>query len=140
MSLEDYTVAALKNEVLWPLFSLHVRVKDADDRGYNSCITCGVVKHYKDLQAGHFIPGRHNAILFDERGCHPQCYHCNVGLKSNPRRYDRYMRENYGDAVIKELEVLDDTNKQFTKPEIISMIEHYREILSGYEALRSSRL
>ena len=39
------------------LLQLLVRLKAADDNGYVTCVTCGVVKHYKDgMQGGHFRP------------------------------------------------------------------------------------
>lgn len=117
----------------WDLFSKIVRLSAADHAGYASCVTCGVVKLWKELQAGHFIPGRHNAILFERRGCHPQCYQCNIPLKSNPRAYDAFMRKKYGEKVIKELEELDKTTKQFTIPELQEMIQSYQSKLKTLE-------
>jgi hypothetical protein len=104
-----------------------------DDYGFNRCITCGVRKYYKELQAGHFIPGRHNAILFDERGVHPQCFHCNMsvavgGLNGNPRKYDAFMRKTYGDGVVAELDALDMTERKFTPQELIDLREKYEAL------------
>ena len=112
----------------WAAFSMYIRLRGADSDGYNQCVTCGVRKHWKELQAGHFIPGRHNAILFDERGCHAQDYHCNVGLKGNPREYDAFMRKTYGEMVIKELERLDGTEKKFTPQELIDLRAKYEAL------------
>jgi len=67
----------------WSAFSLYIRISASDINGNAKCVTCGAVKSYKDLQAGHFIPGRRNAVLFSEEGVHPQCYHCNIGLNGN---------------------------------------------------------
>jgi len=91
----------------WNLFSELVRKSGSFANGNNSCITCGAIKPWKELQAGHFIPGRHNSVLFDFRNCHPQCYRCNVLLKGNPVEYYEYMLDNYGKKVIKELKELD---------------------------------
>jgi len=110
----------------WTEFSIWVRKITSTPDGIQECITCGVYKHWKQLQAGHFIPGRHSLILFDERGVHPQCYHCNVGLKGNPRKYDAYMRLEYGTVVIRDLERLDMVNKQFTIPELQEIFEKYQ--------------
>lgn len=128
------SVSDLKAEV-WKIFSLYIRQRDADSNGYASCITCGVKMHYKKLQAGHFIPGRRNAILFDERGCHVQCYACNCGwLKGNPRMYDRFMQQNYGEKVIKELEDLNyGPAKQFTKEELLTLKEKFKTLLNQLE-------
>lgn len=61
----------------WDLFSIHVRKSYADDNGMSQCYTCDKVLHWKELQAGHCIPGRNGAVLFDEDTVRPQCYDCN---------------------------------------------------------------
>jgi hypothetical protein len=96
----------------WTLFSEIVRDQGCE-RGYGNCVTCGKRKHFSELQAGHFIQGRHNSILFDFRGCHPQCFHCNIGLKGNVLNYYDYMKAKYGMKVINELRRLDKQTKQF---------------------------
>ena len=124
------TVAYLRNDVLWKLVSKFVRLTAAvkeNDNGHVHCVTCGERKHYKQLQAGHFIPGRYNAIIFETRGIHPQCYHCNVGLKGNPRKYDEWMRKNMGDKVVEELDALAKDTRQFFIPELLGMIGEYKK-------------
>ncbi len=98
----------------------------------NTCVTCG--RRYPMsgkgvIQAGHFIPGRHNAILFDERGCHPQCYGCNVGQKGNPIKYYKWMLENWGQVTIDDLERLSETQVKFTVQEYLDIEEHYQKKL-----------
>ena len=81
------------------------------------------------MQAGHFIPGRHNSILFDQRGCHAQCYSCNCGwLKGNPRKYQAYMLKRYGQEVIDELDRLDAQQKSFTPAELEDLLTHYKQL------------
>lgn len=48
-----------------------------------SCYTCGERMVWKESQAGHAIGGRHNAVLFDEEICRPQCVRCNVFMRGN---------------------------------------------------------
>lgn len=57
----------------WKLFSEYVRRKDADESGTVSCYTCGKLMYWKEAHAGHAIPGRHNAVLFDLDIVKPQC-------------------------------------------------------------------
>ena len=61
----------------WKLCSEYIRRKYADSSGMARCISCGKLAHWKELQAGHLIAGRTNAILFEERGIRPQCGACN---------------------------------------------------------------
>jgi len=118
----------------WDAFSLFIRTRDAfltTGEPYEcKCFTCGVTKSVKgfgNIQAGHFIPGRHNSILFDERGCHGQCYHCNVGLKGNTLVYEDKMREMYGQEVIDELRKLDGQTKLMKTYLYEGIADYYKE-------------
>jgi hypothetical protein len=71
------TVRSLKKKA-WKIFSQWIRLKDTDEGGTAYCYTCGDPKHWKELQAGHAIPGRHNSVLFDEEIVRPQCAPCNI--------------------------------------------------------------
>ena len=112
----------------WTEFSLWVRLSAANSRGYAACVTCGAIKHYKRLQAGHFVPGRGNAILFDERGVHPQCFGCNIFKHGNPRMYNRWMKKHYGQAVIDELDDLSLTSRKYTIPDLVKLSTYYHDL------------
>ena len=92
---------------LWPLFSRFIRLRDCikttgtTDRG--RCVTCGRLYKFEKLQAGHFVPGRTRAILFDPRCVNAQCYRCNVKLDGVWPAYYRWMQKNYSQEVIDEL-------------------------------------
>ena len=81
----------------WSLVSRYVRRLNADYNGYVTCVTCGVKKHWKEMHAGHFVDGRNNTVLFDERLIHPQCFHCNSKhpgcLTGNKIQYVLYMKK-----------------------------------------------
>jgi hypothetical protein len=66
------TLSGLKKKA-WKLFSEWIRRRDADEGGTVNCYTCGALFFWKELHAGHAIPGRHNAVLFDEEIVKPQC-------------------------------------------------------------------
>jgi len=110
----------------WELCSLYNRMKDADWRGYVACVTCGVVKHYKQQQGGHFIPGRTNGILFEDQGIHAQCYSCNMMKGGNPRKYDAYMKKRYGQRVINKLDKLSESTVQLSEDDLRKKIEEYK--------------
>lgn len=87
------SLSAIKKKV-WKQFSIYIRLRDCIETtgtpDYGTCFTCKQMKNFKELQAGHFTPGRTNSVLFDEKVVHAQCYHCNVGLKGNwPAYYER---------------------------------------------------
>ena len=78
------TQAQLKKE-LDTVFSIYIRQKYADSHtGTVSCYTCSVVKHWKEIQNGHWIPRNILATRFDEDNCRPQCVGCNMFNKGKP--------------------------------------------------------
>ena len=88
----------------WELTSKYVRLREADENGYNRCVTCGITKPWKELQAGHFIPqARGNAIRWDLRGIWPQCFRCNINLGGNGAEYTCYMLDRFGRQTVDDL-------------------------------------
>lgn len=72
----------------WDAFSEHLRRFYADNEGNCTCVTCGAVKPWKQMQAGHGVRGRGGYVLFNKKIVRPQCYYCNIVMKG---RYDDFM-------------------------------------------------
>lgn len=77
----------------WTLMSKWIRIKDADWKGFNECYTCGVVKDYRELQAGHY---KHDRLDFDERNLKPQCVKCNHFNSGKLDIYSERLIKEYG--------------------------------------------
>lgn len=73
---------------LWKVFSTYVRLRDN-----GICFTCGTRKHYKQMQAGHFI---HNVLDFDEKNIHAQCVACNKFRHGMGQEYAIRIVQKYG--------------------------------------------
>lgn len=86
----------------WSAFSLWVILSNADSNGNVKCFTCGIVKYYKEIQAGHWIHG--DNMDFIEENVNPQCVYCNLYLSGNERVYTLKMIKLYGMEMIEELE------------------------------------
>jgi len=94
----------------WEEFSKYIRIRDAirttGERESLVCCSCGKIYPAFGVgcaQAGHFIPGRSNSVLFSEEGVHGQCYNCNMRLKGNWAKYYEFMLETYGQETIDRL-------------------------------------
>jgi hypothetical protein len=98
-------------------------LKYATSEGFVMCVTCLKVIPWTEAQASHFIDGRGNAILFEERGVHPCCYACNVCKHGNKVEYFRFMQEKYGDKVIDELRILAKQPKKYTVDDYLEIYE-----------------
>lgn len=129
------SITSKLKEKLWEVFSPFVRVRDClrttGCSSWGLCITCDKRYHIKLLQAGHFIPGRHNANLFYERGCHAQCYYCNITLKGNTLAYMDALIKLYGEGIIDELRQNDKKIVKFTISELEDKIVYYEKQLRG---------
>ena len=126
------TISSMKKKV-WPLFSQYIRVRDClkttGCASFGLCITCGKRYHIKLLQAGHFIPGRHNSNLFSFEGTHAQCYNCNINLRGNTLEYRRQIIKLYGEGADVELEKEARQIKKFTTPELEELWSYLRELI-----------
>ena len=116
---------------LWTTFSIYIRMRDGlettGSTEWGLCITCGKRYHFKMLQAGHFIAGRHSSNLFSERGVHAQCYNCNINLKGNTLEYRRQVIKLYGEGADLELEAEERVTKKYTIPELDDMLQDYKK-------------
>jgi hypothetical protein len=119
----------------WDLFSRYIRMRDClKTEGHiyeGKCYTCGKTFLFENLQAGHFIDGRKNNNLFDERGVHAQCYQCNVGLKGNKVIYTLNMQRDYGQTVIDEMLKKNREPRNVKGYEYLEMIEDFKKKIEG---------
>ncbi len=113
----------------WKVFSRWIRLRDClrttGSPYYGECITCDATLEFDQLQAGHFIPGRHNANLFSERGVHSQCRACNILRHGMPLEYRRQVIKLYGTGADEELEAEARQIRKFTVQELDDLRQHY---------------
>lgn len=102
-----------------------VRMKAADKNGYAQCVSCGVVKHYKQLDGGHFISRTYSFHSMREENVHPQCKHCNRFFSKSHDDYRRYMVEMYG---VEFVEWLTDTKRTIKKWNIVELQAEIAEL------------
>lgn len=112
----------------WNEFSVFIRTRGADAEGMNACFTCEREFHWKELQAGHFIRGRLNANLFEQRAVWPQCLRCNIHFQGNVVVYYKKMLEMYGQEVIDELILQNSKTKKWVPGEMESLLEHFKTL------------
>lgn len=129
-------------EKAWKQFSRFIRLRDRledPETGFVTdfvkCCTCGVVKPWKEMQAGHFIPGRTNSILFDEKCCHAQCGACNVYKNGNLIEYWPFMIKKYGMREINRQKKARVKSRKFTEEELVELCGHYKKLADELEKL-----
>jgi len=126
------TLKSLKNRA-WKTFSEWVRRRDADEGGTVYCVTCRAPLYWKEAHAGHFVPGRGNAVLFHPDITNPQCPVCNLWRGGNYQAYTLYMLDKYGRDKVEQLLALRREVKKYTRSDYEELIEHYQQKLEALE-------
>lgn len=116
---------------VWKLASEYNRRKDCDRNGYGQCCSCGKSMHWKDGDAGHFIPkARGKAVYFIPTNIHLQCPGCNrFDVERAKIGYTLYMLDRYGLDHIEELQRLAKTVHRQRQSDLDNWAEIYREKL-----------
>lgn len=128
------TDRAKAKDKAWDAFSAYIRTRDClrftGSRDEGMCITCKLPKPYKELQAGHFIGGRGNAVLFDERIVYSQCGYCNqkppMGLGGNYVQYTLFMLDEWGREMVDEFTLLRKATKVYKTHDFMEIEQLYK--------------
>ena len=130
------TISKAKKKT-WKAFAAYIWLRDCirttGTTDHGKCITCDKTFTRKELQAGHFIPGRHNANLFNEKGTHAQCYNCNINLKGSTLEYRRKIIELYGEGYDEILEAADKQTIKYSVAQLEEMEKEYKAMIKEME-------
>lgn len=126
MAKKVKTLTKLKKD-LDSIFSKYIRLKDADDDGYVKCFTSGVVKYWKEIQAGHFQSRRHLNTRWDEMNVKPQTMAENMYNQGNQYTFGLNLDKLYGDGTADELVIKAQKLRKFDRLELEQMIRDYKE-------------
>lgn len=125
------SLAGLKLKA-WGVFSKFIRQRGMDENGFNYCISCGELDHWKNLQAGHFLPKSLGlSIYFEERNVWPQCSLCNLTWQGNQIPYEIALKKRFGESITEELKALQRQPKKYYPSDYEEMIERYTSLIKG---------
>lgn len=121
------TLTKLKAE-LDKVFSRYIRLRRADsETGDAICVTCGIIKHWKELQNGHFMSRRHSSTRWDEDNCQVQCYSCNVMQQGKQYEFSLWLDNYYGEGKADELLAKSRETRKFDRYELERMHLEYKQ-------------
>jgi len=110
------------------IFSEYIRRRDSNEEGYGTCCTCGLLIHWTDGDAGHYIRRGINSTRYHEWNVHLQCRNCNRGGERNAS-YAKFLVDKYGKQVLDVLCLLEHQNKRWFHWELEELIEKYKDKL-----------
>lgn len=115
----------------WTVFSKFIRVRDAilstGDIDYFKCISCRKTVPVKGNDAGHFVSGRSDAVLFDIYVVNGQCAHCNRFKEGEYILQERSLRKIYGFARVEKFKLKKWEHMKYTLDELQEIRDDYAE-------------
>lgn len=120
------TISKLKKK-LDKIFSEFIRRRNADHLGFITCFTCGVKKHWKEQQAGHFQSRSHHSTRWDEVNVQVQCIKCNMFRQGEQYKFGLYLDERYGKGTAEELEQRAKTIVKINRVDYEEAITRYKQ-------------
>lgn len=106
---------------------LLVRLKASDSKGMCQCVSCGAVKHWSDMQGGHYMGRSAIATKLVEENIHPQCRRCNLRSSTSHVGYTLFMLDMYGKEFIAELKELANSNFRWVRRDIEQLHKEIKE-------------
>ena len=103
------------------IFSQYIRLRD-DGLG---CVTCGVIKPWKKMQACHYYSRGRMPTRWDETNVFSGCYRCNVLLKGNYTEYALAMVGKFGVEYVEKLKHKSLSSEKIPTSKLKEMIEYY---------------
>ena len=134
------TLAQVRKKCLVAI-QLLARISAADEYGYVECVSCGVVKHYRDgMHGGHYISkgrgGTHHLAL-EITNVHAQCAGCNLqmgkGAGTVAHNYQKWMYDYYGKDYVDEMVSRPNAVKKISLPEYEDILAELQEQIKYHE-------
>ena len=111
------------------VFSQYIRLSNADNNGYCTCVTCNKTFFWKEIQAGHFMSRKHYSIRWSEENVKPQCVACNVYRAGEQYKYSLFL----GSELANELYLKSKEIVKFSIQDLQDMIEDYQAKLKTFQ-------
>ena len=107
------------------VFSEYIRRRNADNKGYVECFTCGKRDHWKKMQCGHFQSRKHYSTRWNEDNCQVQCVGCNMFKAGEQYKFGLKLNAISPNQAEK-LFLLARNTKKFNNFDLLKMIDHYK--------------
>jgi len=115
------------------IFSKYVRKRLVDADGFGVCFTCGVSKHWSEVDAGHFQSRMKMSTRWDEMNVQFQCKHCNMTNGGQQYIFGKRLDEVYGEGTADALHRKSQMIHKFSIQDLRDMIEFYKRKVNELE-------
>lgn len=111
------------------VFSEFIRLRDSKPYGYKyfRCISCGQIKPFEQMDAGHFVSRIHKATRWDEENVNGECRACNRMSADHIIWYQRNLEAKIGRGRVDMLVARGRQTKKWSAWELQLLIDHYKQ-------------
>jgi len=109
------------------VFSLFIRLRNADKEGNVLCYTSGKKMYWKKSQCGHFISRRKMGTRWNEVNCQVQSVKENVFNQGNAPEFGRRLVADYGQSAVDNLFLLAGQTVKLDRITLRWQIQHYSD-------------
>ena len=120
------------------IFSEFIRRRDSDKDGNCRCCTCGVVRPWKEMHAGHYVGREARNTRWEEKNVHAQCPSCNTFHEGRKPEYTLFLQKKYGTEIVEQLVVAGKRPRHFKPIELEALILNYQSELKVLDQGRIS--
>lgn len=124
------SISVLKKK-LDTIFSLYIRLRNADSNGMVECFTSKEVMHYKKAHAGHYVSRRHLSTRWDETNVQVQSVKENIYNQGNAPMFAIVLDEKFGNGTAKSLVEKSMISFKEGKDWYIDKIAYYTKIVDS---------
>lgn len=122
---------SLSMDELDRVFSIFIRTRWMDYRGYVRCYTCPRILHWKEMQCGHWLRRGLSLTRWEPDNCRPQCEHCNEYENGQPEVFEAELREELGDERVDELVHMSREIFKADDEWVADQTIHYKKMIAG---------
>lgn len=107
-------------------FNAWIRKRDRANDRTTTCISCGLWKSNKDMDAGHFFPSTYSFLRFNVDNVHAECNVCNRMDDNHLEGYKTRLIAKIGLERFKWLEKNRNKKFKWDRAELLTIIEKYK--------------
>ena len=112
------------------IFQYWVRLRDSMPGGYCRCISCGQIKSFDQIQAGHYMSRKHMSVRWSPLNCNGECVFDNAYNGDHLIGYRKNLIKKIGEEKVEWLEAESKRTKKWSNFEIKLLVKYYsKEIL-----------
>lgn len=108
------------------VFSLFIRLRDCDKDGIVTCCTCGARKHYRQVDAGHYITRGDYATRWTPENVAAQCKRCNL-RGGEQHLFAKFIDKTYGVGTADMLQIKRHNTFKLSGVVLEALIEEYQQ-------------